>query len=202
MAAALAASIIRMKAASASQEKMVRHAAFLRGINVGGHKVIPMPALAKSFAALGLRNVRTLLASGNVVFDAEKESAAALEKRIEDGLRADFGFEISVLLRAAREINAIAAAQPFASVPGGADVKLYLLLLKEPKKHSALSGWESPLKDLKILKASDREIFTVCFPQKNGRYGHEGMELLGRQIRTQTTTRNWNTLLKIHAAMQ
>ena len=44
--------------------------AFLRGINVGGHKKVPMAALKKAFEAMGFRDVRTVLASGNVIFEA------------------------------------------------------------------------------------------------------------------------------------
>ncbi|MBM4406965.1 MAG: DUF1697 domain-containing protein, partial [Chloroflexi bacterium] len=64
--------------------------ALLRGINVGGNKVIKMADLAKAFTSLGFANVRTLLASGNVVFEASNAKAAT-SSVIEAALEKAFG---------------------------------------------------------------------------------------------------------------
>ena len=54
--------------------KSIRHVAFLRGVNVGGHKPVKMAELQATFAGLGLKNVRTALAGGNVLFDTPSSS--------------------------------------------------------------------------------------------------------------------------------
>ena len=77
---------------------MISYAAFLRGINVGGHKTVPMEKLKKAFEALRFKNVQTLLASGNVVFETQALSTAALEQMIEEKLKKIFGHEIGVLV--------------------------------------------------------------------------------------------------------
>ena len=56
-----------------SNSTSIKYAAFLRGINVGGHKTVPMEGLKKTFASLGFQNVKTLLASGNILFDAPRQ---------------------------------------------------------------------------------------------------------------------------------
>jgi uncharacterized protein (DUF1697 family) len=61
---------------------MARYAAFLRGINVGGNKKVPMAKLASEFLTMGFENVKTLLASGNVIFEGEKEDTKKIEARI------------------------------------------------------------------------------------------------------------------------
>ena len=65
---------------------MSRYIAFLRAVNVGG-RIVKMEELRKHFAALGLANAETLIASGNVIFDSAAKSATGLQKRIEDGLQ-------------------------------------------------------------------------------------------------------------------
>jgi uncharacterized protein (DUF1697 family) len=92
---------------------MSRYAAFLRGINVGGHRV-SKDGLRAPFVALGFRDVDTFRASGNVVFAADDEPPGELAARIEDGLAEALGYNVATFLRTGSEIRAIAARQPFA----------------------------------------------------------------------------------------
>jgi uncharacterized protein (DUF1697 family) len=88
---------------------MARHAAFLRGINVGGRKATS-DQLRAVFEKLGLHDVATFRASGNVVFTAP---AKVGPQRIEASLRQALGYEVAVFVRDAREIREIAARAPF-----------------------------------------------------------------------------------------
>lgn len=94
-----------------------RWVALLRGINVGGHRPVPMAALREAFAGMGAARARTVVQSGNVVFDHARDAshAAALRETLELGLAAAFGFEIPVLLRDAGRFRAAAEANPFAA---------------------------------------------------------------------------------------
>ncbi len=112
--------------------------AFLRGINVGGHHKIPMPALRKAFEAMGFKNVRTVLASGNVVFETTGKKAEDLEGTIARGLAGAFGFPVPVLLRSMRELAALVAADPFKGLAPSADTKLYVTFL--PRDRPGASG--------------------------------------------------------------
>jgi uncharacterized protein (DUF1697 family) len=88
---------------------MARYAAFLRAINVGGRRITG-PDLCKPFAAMGFGEPRAFRASGNVTFDApRKPSESSLEAGLEDAL----GYEVITFLRGARELDALAAGEPF-----------------------------------------------------------------------------------------
>ena len=92
---------------------MSEYAAFLRGINVGGHR-ISSGELCARFIQLGFGEVSAFRASGNVVFAATSpERLAGMTARIEAGLAASLGYEVPVFLRTATEVRAIAAHQPF-----------------------------------------------------------------------------------------
>mgnify|MGYP000878565596 FL=1 len=109
---------------------MPRVIALLRAINVGGHTV-KMDALRGHFTDLGLANVATHIASGNVLFDAQTADAA-LEGRIEAHLRAALGYEVATFLRTDAEIAAIAAHQPFDAAETVAAFALMVAFLKVP----------------------------------------------------------------------
>lgn len=91
---------------------MERYVAFLRGINLGGRR-IKNDDLRVPFEELGLNDVATFRASGNVVFSADGEGESRLAKRIETGLGEALGYEVPVFLRSAGEVRAIAAHEPF-----------------------------------------------------------------------------------------
>jgi uncharacterized protein (DUF1697 family) len=172
---------------------MTRFAAFLRGVNLGG-RTTKSADLVAAFAELGFPGARTLIASGNVLFDADDE--AELAKRIEAGLAEKFGFEIGAVLRRLDALHAMVAAEPFKAVPADADAKLYVALLREPVGRSIPLPCGIP-GDFDILAATDTDIFAIAWHMPNGRYG-EGLDTLGKRLPkgTLVTMRNWNTILK------
>jgi uncharacterized protein (DUF1697 family) len=89
-----------------------RMIAFLRAINVGGH-VVTMEQLRGLFAALGLKEVATFIASGNVIFAKPATGLQVLHHRIEDRLQTALGYEVKTFIRTEAEVAAIAVYQPF-----------------------------------------------------------------------------------------
>jgi uncharacterized protein (DUF1697 family) len=92
---------------------MSGYAAFLRGVNLASRRRVSGDQLRSLFGEQGLREVQTFRASGNVVFEADREPAAKLAGRIESALEKGLGFEVAVFLRTAKEVRAIADEQPF-----------------------------------------------------------------------------------------
>ena len=91
----------------------VRYVAFLRGINVGGHRV-SMSDLRDIFTALKFGNVDTFIASGNVIFDAPAAaSTAALEQQIATRLGRELGYAVPTFLRTPDEITTVGLQRPF-----------------------------------------------------------------------------------------
>ena len=115
---------------------MPRYAAFLRGVNLGRNRRASSAELRSCFEAAGLDSVETFRTSGNVVFDAGRESRGALTGRVERALAKDLGFDVTVFLRTAREMDQIAANEPFpAKLTSASKGKLQVAML--PGKPSA-----------------------------------------------------------------
>jgi uncharacterized protein (DUF1697 family) len=108
---------------------MPSYAAFLRGMNVGGHR-LTNEELRGHLVAMGFAEVATFRASGNVVVAAEDQPPDRLATRIEQGLAAALGYEVPTFIRDMPQMQAIAAMQPFGvdrvGLSGG---KLQVMLL-------------------------------------------------------------------------
>ncbi len=171
---------------------MTRYAAFLRGVNLGKRSV-KSADLKAAFETLGYENVKTLLASGNVLFDAK--AGKALKETIDAGLKAQFGFEILVVLRAMDDLRAMVAAEPFAGREGE-DAKPHVMLFDEPlPKGLKLASVKD---DYDVCGITEREVFMLFLRKPDGTYvggsdlAYEKQLPKGRLL----TMRNWNTILK------
>jgi len=172
---------------------VTRQAAFLRGVNLG-KRTVRSADLVAAFGEMGFSNAKTLIASGNVLFDADTEKN--LDERLEAGLKKAFGFEIGVVLRNMAALEEMVAREPFKTIPADADAKLYVALLREPVGKSVALPCGIP-GDFDLLRTTATEIFAVAWHMPNGRYG-EGLDTLGKLLPkgTLVTMRNWNTILK------
>jgi uncharacterized protein (DUF1697 family) len=83
------------------------YVALLRGVNVGGRNLISMPDVKDVFRGLGLRDVRTYLVAGNVIFAAEGTDARRLEATIEEAFASRFPQPVSVIVRDIAEMKQI-----------------------------------------------------------------------------------------------
>jgi uncharacterized protein (DUF1697 family) len=139
---------------------MSEYAAFLRGMNVGGHR-ISNDELRAHFEELGCSEVRTFRASGNVIFaDAGEEPEGELGTRIEAGLAAALGYEVPVFLRSAGEIRMTAAHQPFAeSLIEASKGKLQVVLLSTAPAARAQKEVLALSSDEDKLAFGERELF-------------------------------------------
>jgi uncharacterized protein (DUF1697 family) len=113
------------------------YAAFLRGMNVGGHR-LTNDELRAHFAAMGFAEVATFRASGNVVFAGEAKPPEHVRERIEDGLAKSLGYAVPAFVRTAAEVRAVAAATPFeAQRVNSSAGKLQVGFLSEPASPQA-----------------------------------------------------------------
>jgi uncharacterized protein (DUF1697 family) len=87
--------------------------ALLRGINVGGHRKVPMADLRSLCEDLGLRDVRTYIASGNVVCTSTHRSASAVGSLLERGVDERFGHEVAVVVRTPQQLADVVDRLPF-----------------------------------------------------------------------------------------
>lgn len=178
-----------------SSRSKLKYAAFLRGINVGGRKKVPMAELKKLYESLGFENIKTILNSGNVVFEAPNKSEKTLVREIESAFQERFGFESKTMIRTMSAIQELVDMVPFKNVKIDKDIRLYVTFLREEPK-SRLKLPCSPAKDsLLILKITDREVCSMLTIETSRSV--DAMAFLEKEFGKNITTRNWNTIKKI-----
>lgn len=91
---------------------MARYVAFLRAVNVGG-RIVKMDELRGLFAEVGLSEVETFIASGNVIFSTNAKATAPLEQKIETHLKKALGYDVPTLIRTTAEVAIAAARTPY-----------------------------------------------------------------------------------------
>src|SRR5262249_22060533 len=106
-----------------------RYVAFLRGVNVGGRTIINMTELKAMFGMMGFNNVKTFLASGNVIFDSDRRSHATLAGEIENTIKKTFKGDIKVLLRDVEALRRSESSHPFKGIRVTATTRLYVTFL-------------------------------------------------------------------------
>ena len=104
---------------------MTRYVALLRAVNVGGTGKLPMAELVAMCKAAGFTDVRTYIASGNVVLTSALNESD-VKKKLEHRLHAYAGKPVAVMVRTASEMDAVRARNPFPNAPGNRVVAIFL----------------------------------------------------------------------------
>jgi uncharacterized protein (DUF1697 family) len=175
---------------------MSRYIALLRAINVGGH-IVKMEDLRRHFAELGLANVETFIASGNVIFDTPEPDAAALERRIERHLRAALGYEVATFLRTPAELAAAAQYRPFPDGDDTGEGGLFVAFLPRPPAAEArqqVAALGTPTDSFHI---HERELYWLCRTRLSE--SRVSGALLEKRLGLPATLRNITTVRKLAA---
>ena len=174
----------------------VTYIAFLRGINVGGNTLVKMDDLKKTFASLSFNNIKTILASGNILFDTTETDVVSLSQKIQQILKKIYGFEITVILRTGKKIQSLINTDPFKNCQVTPNTRFHVTFIDE-KSHSNLSiPYESTEKDFRILCNISGVVCSAIELSPN-RGTTELMKLLEKEFGKKITTRTWNTVTKI-----
>lgn len=174
-----------------------RCVALLRGINVGRAKRIPMSELRGVVQGLGFAGVRTLLNSGNVVFDARPSQPTRSAASIAAALHDAFGFPVHVIVITQVELDAVVAGNPLLQ----RSTDFSRLVVAFAASRAALANarpliaqhWEPD-----AIALTDRAAYLWC---ARGILQSRLMQAFSRATGEAVTTRNWATVLKLHAAM-
>lgn len=179
---------------------MNTYVALLRGINVGGHKKVPMVDLKKMMMEMGFTDVKTLLNSGNVVFKSKKINASSsIEQEMESALEKTFGFPVPVLVRKGSDITQLVNSAPFADIDVTKDTRLYLTFVKSEPMNVPAQPWYSEDKSFTILKYENNVIHSVLDLSISKTIA--AMKILEDSFGKDITTRNWNTVVKLEALL-
>jgi uncharacterized protein (DUF1697 family) len=172
------------------------HIALVRGINVGGHAAVAMADLRELIGALGYRDVRTLLQSGNAVFSGGKRAGAALETQLEKEMVTRHGLSAAFLVRSPAEWADVVARNPFPNEAREDPGHLLVMFLKAAPAASAVAALQAGVRGPEVIRAGVRHLY-ISYPDGVGR-----SKLTGTSIERKLgigTARNWNTVLKLAA---
>jgi uncharacterized protein (DUF1697 family) len=169
-----------------------RWVAFIRGINLGPYKKVPMAELRAALEGLGYTDVKTLLQSGNAVFTADGPGTT-LEKQLESVIESRFGHDVTVLVRGAVELKKAVAANPFANKKAAPLKELHAAFLSTKVPTKRLSDLDPAGYRPDEIAAGDRVIY-LRLPN-----GFQGSKLPDweKVLGVRTTVRTWNTVTRL-----
>jgi uncharacterized protein (DUF1697 family) len=171
-----------------------RYVAFLRAINVGGRNCT-MAELKKPFERIGLDDVDTFIASGNVIFSTSARSMAPLETRIEAALRAALGYDVATFIRREDEVAAVARYRPFADADMRDAVSLnvgFVTAAMSPATRSALMAMAT---ENDTFHANGREIYWMSRTrQSDSKISNAYLE---RVLKVRSTFRGLKTIVRL-----
>jgi len=176
---------------------MTIHIGLLRAVNLPGHNKIGMADLRQLLAALGMRDVRSLLQSGNLVFRSEVHAAKQLEHALEHSAAKRFGLETDFFVRTATDWKTIVAGNPFPDEAERDPSHLLVMFLKEAPSREDVTALQSAIKGREVVRAKGRHAYIV-YPDGVGR-SRLTNALIERRLGTRGTGRNWSTVLKLGA---
>jgi uncharacterized protein (DUF1697 family) len=170
--------------------------AMLRGINVGGN-TLKMDWLRNACEALGLRDVRTYVQSGNIVF-ISRLGAAKLAQTVKAAVDAQTRLPVTVVVRSAAELAEIVAGNPFLKQEGVDIAKLHVTFIEQAIKpaKAALERLDALAGNRDEYRLVGSEIYLHC-PVNYGETKLSNMAI-EKVVAMGATTRNWKTVTKLH----
>lgn len=172
---------------------MPTYIALLKGINVGGHKKVPMVELRELLLKTGFQNVQTYIQSGNVVLKSSDETDT-VEQKIYKAIQTHFGFDVAVIVKTRDELQSIFDTSPFSN--DKKENSYFITLNKPPKKEL--------LKDVESISYENEEVVikkdAFYFYSSKG-YGSAkfNMNTYEKKLKVIGTVRNYNTMVKLIA---
>lgn len=176
----------------------MRYAALLRGINVGGNKKVSMAELRDFTATLGLEDPRTLLQSGNLIFESTA-TATKLESMLEVETRKHVGVDTKYFVRTATEWWSAIDANPFPNQAKRDPSHLVVMFLRNTPTPSAVKALQAAIVGRETVRVVGRQAYLV-YPNGIGE-SKLTVPLIEKVLGTSGTGRNWNTVGKIGALL-
>jgi uncharacterized protein (DUF1697 family) len=166
------------------------YAALLRGVNLGSHNKVAMPALRTLVETLGCENAATYLQSGNVVFTSSR-AATALRGAIEAALEREVGIRAAVLLRTKAELRKLVAANPYADRVADPR-RLHVIFLSATPSRARVRAFDGAEFAPDEYRLVGRDVFAF-YPRGYGRTKLT-TATIEKQFGVTATSRNWRTV--------
>jgi uncharacterized protein (DUF1697 family) len=173
-----------------------RHVLLLRGVNVGSNKRVPMADLRTMLTGLGYRNARTILNSGNAVFDVPRATAAQkLALTIEKAIEETFGFTSRSFVLTAADLDAVVGENTLAAATDNPS-RLMVAYFASAADRERVAPLARQSWDPEGLVVGSKAAYVWC---PRSVLDSDVFEAVARALRTDVTTRNWATTLKLQA---
>ncbi len=167
----------------------------LRGINVGGRNRVAMADLRDMVADLGFAGARTLLQSGNLVFQGARRTSEQLERLLELETEKRLGIGVDYCVRTATEWTALVARNPFPDEAERDPSHLLVLFQKEAPKAKDVAALQAAIRGPERVRAEGKQVYIV-YPAGIGD-SKLTSAVLDKKLGSRGTGRNWNTVLKL-----
>ena len=174
---------------------MPQYIALIRAINVG-KRLVKMAELAKLCESCGLKNVRTYIQSGNVVFQTNQSSTAAITRKIEKHLTESLGYKVEVILTTADALAEIVKSDPFKRFDSITDIMLFASFFTDEPTLKPKLPLSSTSENLDVVAVRRNAAFIVARRKKNGWFGFANL-FVEKQFGVRATTRNWSVVKKL-----
>jgi len=179
---------------------MTLHIALLRSVNLAGRNHIAMSDLKDLLTDLGFPGVRSLLQSGNLVFESKGKSGTALEVLLERATEKHLKLRTGYFVRTAKEWSDIVAGNPFPAEAKDDPGHLVVSLLKQPPQAKDVEALTAAIRGREIVRRGSRHAY-ITYPDGIGQ-SKLTTALIEKKLGSSATSRNWNTVRKLHAAIQ
>jgi uncharacterized protein (DUF1697 family) len=166
-------------------------------VNLAGHNRVSMADLKALLVDLGFTDAQTLLQSGNVVFSGGNKTTAALEQTLERAAAKQLGVETDFFVRTAKEWQAIIDANPFPREAKDDPSHLLAVITRDVVSPSSATALQNLIVGREVVRAKGRCMYIV-YPDGIGR-SKLTAAMAEKAIRTRSTARNWNTVMKLAA---
>lgn len=171
--------------------------ALLRAINLGGRNAVAMADLRDFILRLGFEGVQTLLQTGNIVFQSDGRSGAALEQLLEAEASKRLRLETAFFVRSGREWRGVIARNPFRKEAKRDPAHLLVMFLKDAPHVQDVQALQSAITGPEVVRAVGKQLYVV-YPDGIGR-SRLTNAVIEKALATRGTGRNWNTVLKLGA---
>jgi uncharacterized protein (DUF1697 family) len=171
--------------------------ALLRGINVGGRCLVAMAELRALVEELGFSDVKTLLQSGNLVFEGDRRKGVELERLLETETTRRLNVTVDYVVRSAKEWQEVIAGDPFPKEARLDPSHLVVVFLKAKPQAQDVQALEAAIRGPERLHALSKHLYIV-YPIGIGQSKLTGT-VIEKKVGLRGTARNWNTVMKLAA---
>ncbi len=168
--------------------------AFLKGVNIGGHKAIKMDELKKILLTLGFAHVKTYINSGNIVF-CSHEDKEAVREQMEKAIFLHFGISVAAVVKTAGELLKVVAENPFDHDTESDSSKRAVVFLSRPVASDQADVFSGDNRVTERIVIREDVLFAY-YPRGFSKTKFTG-DYIERRLRLTATARNWNTVCKL-----